>query len=103
MPNTLYITEYANAAPAGSIGPIGAPQAPALAEQHVQVSGSSVSSAALNAKTTIVMVSSNVDACLAIGVAPVADPLSQRMPANTTRFYGVPAGGTFSIAVITPT
>lgn len=104
MPSTLYITEFAGSAPVGGrAGSISPPMTPPLAEQHVQVSSSSVTSAPFNAKTTFVMVCSDVASCLAWGTAPTADPLSQRMAANETRFYGVPRGGNFVVAVILPT
>lgn len=92
---TLYITEFAGIA----LG-FPAPMTPPLAEQHVQISGSSVISAPFNAATTFVMVNCDTACNLAWGKTPVADALSQRMSANETRFYGVPLGQAFEVAVI---
>lgn len=95
---TLFITEFASMA-----GAYPAPQTPPLAEQHVQIGGASVTSAAFNAATTFIMVSGDAPACLAFGTAPVADPLAHRMPADTTRYYGVYKSVGFKLAVIAPT
>lgn len=95
---TLYITEFSSIS---SSYP--APATPPIAEQHVQIGSDSVTSAEFNDETTFVMLSCDAAACLAFGTAPVAEGHTQYMPANTTRFYGVPKGQGYVVAVIQQT
>ena len=105
---TLYITEFANAAMGGLIGPtssapLAAPLTPPVAEQSVGIGGSSNASLAFNAFTTFVMV--NCDTACSLAWGPVSEPpvavtTAQRMGPNETRFYGVPKGQNYAVAVI---
>lgn len=101
----LYITEFANAAMAGLVNvtpsfPLPAPLVPGVVEQHVAIGGGSVASAAFDPTTTFVMVNCDVACSLAWGANPTAVTTAQRMGANETRFYGVPAGSNLKVAVI---
>lgn len=103
--STLYITEYKNATMAGLAAisnafPLPAPLNPPLAEQHVAIGSGSVKSAAFNDSTTFVMVNCDQACSLAWGTDPTAVATAQRMGPNETRFYGVPAGGAYKVAVI---
>lgn len=103
---TLYITEYANAAMAGLANPTASFPLPAPLvtdggiEQHVAIGGSSTASAAFDPTTTFVMINCDAACSLAWGLTPVALVTAQRMGANETRFYGVPKGMSFKVAVI---
>lgn len=106
---TLYITEFTSASMAGlgsitNSYPIPAPSVDTInAEQHVQISASSVLSNPFNDLTTFVMVNCDAACSLAWGpttAAPVAVATSQRLGANETRFYGVPKGKKWEVAVI---
>lgn len=106
----LYITEFSNAAMAGLISPTTAFPLPAplvsgddtvMVEQHVTISGSTTQSAAFAATTTFVMLNCDVACSLAWGTNPMAVATAQRMGANETRFYGVPKGAGYKVAVIT--
>ena len=49
------------------------------------------------------MINTDQPCSVAWGTAPVAVATAQRLGANETRFYGVPPGGGFKVAVITNT
>jgi hypothetical protein len=97
----IYINEY-NAT--GAIGtlPITAPPGRALARQQVAISGTSTPSAAFNAFTNMIMVSTDSICSITIGPpTPVAVMTYERMAANETRFYVVVPGD--ELAVISNT
>ena len=107
---TLYITEFSNAAMAGLVSPTSAFPLPAplvsgdsavMVEQHVTIGGSTTQSAAVAATTTFVMLNCDNACSLAWGTNPTAVATAQRMGANETRFYGVPPGKAYKVAVIT--
>jgi len=102
---SLYITEFEHMPSLTSWGVIPqCPQAPGLAEQKLAIGGTSVASAAFNAKTKFVMLHTDVICSIAwseTGTDPTAAATAQRMAANETRFYGVRSGG--KVAVITNT
>lgn len=109
---TLYITEFTSGTMAGlgsvtASYPIPAPAVNSInAEQHVQISGASVLSNPFNDLTTFVMV--NCDSACALAWGPTTSPptavaTSQRLGANETRFYGVPVGKKWEVAVIAAT
>lgn len=102
---TLYITEYDKLPILDSSGSIPqAPVEPAIAEQHISITGSSAASAAFNVKTKFVMLNTDSACSLAWAIAggsPTAAATAQRMGANETRFYGVPYNG--KLAVISNT
>lgn len=104
--STLFITECSGGANTGSVGLLEAILMPPLAEQHVQIGGASVTSAAFQANTTTLIVNCDVACCLAWGntaTPPVANANSQRMSAGETRHYGVPKGQGYYLAVIAST
>ena len=96
----LFLTEYSSlASTIGSQG-LAAPMEPAVADQSVSVGGSSTQSAAFNAQTAFVMVHAQEACCVQWGTNPTAVNTKQRMGAGETRFYGVPAGKSYKVAVI---
>ena len=105
---TLSITEFSSiplaTVPAGgSFFSLPAPLLPVITEQHVAIGGSSAASAAFDPTTRFVMINTDQPCSVAWGTAPVAVATAQRLGANETRFYGVPPGGGFKVAVITNT
>lgn len=104
----LYISEFADQGMAGLVNitpsfPLPAPLVPAVVEQHLAIGGGSVASAAFDATTTFVMLNCDVACSIAWGTTPVAVATAQRMGANETRFYAVPKGAAYKVAVITNT
>lgn len=99
----LYVSEYvylAQAAPGPSGYPLAAPAEPSVAEQNVPIGGSSTQSAAFNAQTTFVMINCDEACSVAFGTNPTAATTAKRLAANETRFFGVPAGKSYKVAVI---
>ena len=84
----LFITEYADAVPAGlgQFLPLGVE--PALAEQKVAI-GAETDSAALNVKTRFVRIHAEAACCIAVGVAPTATVDAHRLPAGAVEYFGV--------------
>lgn len=101
---TLYITEHARQGRdlAGYVIQ-GVPEYPTLAEQVVAIGGASAQSAALNASTTFVVLSSDAVCSVAISANPTAVATNRRLPANTPVAIAVPANSGFKIAAITNT
>lgn len=99
----LYITEYAGVARTQIGGNYSAlPACPPVAEQTVAIGGSTASSAAFNAATTMIRVSTDAICSVRVGgTAPAATAVTGRMPANTTEYFGVTPGD--KIAVISNT
>lgn len=109
--SVITITEYASIA----LVQVGGAQAqvpaePPLAEQAIAITGSSVQSAAFNAKTTLVRINIDGTAAAAItfgtnptATTPSAGAGSGRVSANGTEFRGVPKGQSFKVAFIATT
>ena len=103
----LYIAEYSelsfcdNGVLSGVVNGTGfmqaAPISPPLAEQTLVIGVSSVASNAFSAKTSFVIVSSDVPCSIAWGINPVATANNMRLAVNKPERFGV-AGG--KIAVI---
>lgn len=105
---SLYITEYANLAQSGSVNapmqfPLAAPASPSIADQKLAIGVTSVQSAAFNKSTSFIMVNCDTACSIAISADPTAAATAHRMGANETRFYGVPVGRDYKLAVITNT
>ena len=101
---TVYLTEYAGIL----VGPQGIQSQvalePPLAEQTVTSSGVSASSAAVNAQTRIVRVTTDSIVCVVTGTGTVtATTGKRRMAADTVEYFAVPLGQSFKFAVITCT
>lgn len=99
----LYITEYAELARDRHSFHIAAGLEPAIAGQEVAVGAGSVESAAFNELTAFVMVHAEEAAHIKFGLASgavTAVTTAHRMAAGETRFYGVPPGGLYQLAVI---
>jgi hypothetical protein len=96
----LFISEYAEQARDLRGYLVAAGQEPTLAEQQVAIGGSSTQSAALNAKTAFVRVHTDAVCYVAFGTNPTASSSQKRLAANSTEFFGVPAGKAFKVAVI---
>lgn len=98
---TLYITEYATALVVFGGNLCQVALEPPLAEQTVAIGGSSTSSAAFNANTTLVRLSTDAICSLLFGTAPTALATSGRLPADNIEYHGVPQGKSYKVAVIT--
>jgi hypothetical protein len=98
---TVDITEYQNLANDGLGSRIAAGVEPSRAVRQITVSGVSAQSAAFDTSTKFVRVHTDSTIRIAFGIDPVASPASQRMPANSTEYYGVTPG--IKIAVIAST
>lgn len=96
----LFVSEYAEQARDLRGYLVAAGQEPTLAEQQVAVGGSSTQSAAFNAKTAFVRVHTDAVCYVAFGTSPTASSSQKRLAANSTEFFGVPAGKAFKVAVI---
>jgi hypothetical protein len=105
---TLYVTEFATVGQAGS-PPWGLENAPTqvghwdgnIIEQTVAIAAGHAESAAFNARTTLIRVSTDAVCSIVIGTTPVAAATSARMAANTVEYFGVRPGD--KISVITNT
>lgn len=71
---------------------------PPVAEQLVNTSASSASSAAFNTKTNVVRVHTDAIISIKFGPAPTAVVTAHRMAANTTEYFAVQPGD--KVAVI---
>ena len=100
---TVYITEYNSIL----IGPQGAQSQvtlePPLADQTITSSGVSAASAAVNAQTRIVRITTDSIVCVVSGTAPTATTGKRRMAADTVEYFAVPLGQSWKFAVITCT
>lgn len=95
---TLYISEYADVALAGSIQI--APEPP-LAEQTVAIGGASAQSSAFGASTRIIRVHTDAICSVLVGADPTATAAKKRLAAGQTEYFAVAPGA--KIAVITNT
>lgn len=100
---TVYLTEYAGIL----VGPQGIQTQvalePPLANQTVTSSGASAQSAAVNAQTRFVRVTTDSIICVLSGTNPTATTAMRRMAADTVEYFAVPLGQSFKFAVITCT
>lgn len=90
---TAYIREYADLAVTFSkVAQV--PAEPAIADQTVTTSASSTQSAAFDANTRMVAISTPAAGavCVKFGTNPTATTGSLRLPANSTFFFGVVPG-----------
>lgn len=94
---TLYVTEFASLASAGSYAQ--AAQTPPLAAYTLAIAAGSAASPAFNAKTKIVRLHTDANCSIKFGAAPTAVPGETRMAAGTTEYFGVVKGQ--KVAVIT--
>jgi len=67
---------------------------------QVAIGGGSTQSAALNANTAFVRVHTDAICHVAFGTNPTSSSSQKRLAANSTEFFGVPAGKAFRVAVI---
>ena len=99
---TAYIREYADIAHTFS-KVVQAGAEPAVADQTVSTSGTSAQSAAFNANTRIIAISTpaaQAVACL-FGDNPTALTSSLRLPANSMFFFGVKPGQKVALIDVT--
>jgi hypothetical protein len=96
----LYISEYSHLATDAAGNVIAAGREPAVAEQDVDVDGTSSQSAALNAQTRFVRVHADVACNILFGADPTATVDIKHLEAGVTEFFGVQAGQAIKIAVI---
>ena len=100
---TVYITEFAGIL----IGPQGVQTQvalePALANQTVTSSGASAQSAAVNAQTRFVRITTDSIICVLSGTNPTATAGQRRMAADTVEYFAVPLNAAWKFAVITCT
>lgn len=100
---TAYIREYADIAVTyGKYLQAGAE--PAIADQAVTTSGTSAQSAAFNANTQLIAISTPAGqaVCCAFGVNPTAETASSlRLPANSIVFFGVKPGHKVALIDVT--
>lgn len=97
---TLFITEFAACGinDRGGLNP--AVMAPSQADQTVAIGAGSAQSAALNAATNIVRLTSDVSCNVKFGMNPTATTSTMRLASGGVEYIGVPSGGTLKIAVI---
>jgi hypothetical protein len=97
----LYITEFASQDydVRGGLMPVAL--APSVADQTLAIGVASVVSAAFNAATGFVRVTTDVTCSLKFGAAPVATANTMRLAADAVEYIGVSPGD--KVAVITNT
>ncbi len=94
--SALTITEYAN------VLPNGIPVEPAVATQSVTFTTVSTQSAAFDAKTRFVRLSSDAACTITFGTNPTAVTLTaNKLPASTPSFHYVGNGAVLKVAVVT--
>jgi len=99
----VYVLEFASDAPIrqGTPEP-GLPMPPLVSQAPIAIGAGSVQSSAFNAKTRLVGLSVDGQACsVEFGSSPTATANSWRLPANSISFWSVQAGQ--KVAVITNT
>lgn len=99
---TAYIREYADLAVTfGKHAQCGAE--PALADQTVTTSGTSAQSAAFNANTQLIAISTPAAqaVCCLFGADPTATTGKLRLPANGVFFFGVKPGQKVALIDVT--
>ncbi len=99
MPS-LYIREFKDLARDAKGEVIPAPMEPALAQQKVTIGAGSAASAALNAETRFVELTSDTDCHYTFGTSPTAADTDMNLTAGVTKFLGVQAGQSMKIACI---
>lgn len=99
---TAFIREYADIAHTFS-KTVQAGAEPAIADQTVTTSGSSAQSAAFNANTRIIAISTPAAqaVCCLFGDNPTALVTSLRLPANNMFFFGVKPGQKVALIDVT--
>ena len=99
----LYITEYQNQAVL--FGSREAPIAlePPITTQTVAIGAGHAESAAFNANTQLVRLSTDAICSILFGTGPAAATTSPRMPADTIEYFAVPRGGSLKVSVIANT
>lgn len=103
---TAYIREYADIAHTFS-KTVQAGAEPAIADQTVTTSGASAASAAFNANTRVIAISTpaaQAVACLfsqTPGATPTAAITNLRLPANSLLFFGVKPGDRVALIDVT--
>lgn len=100
---TVYVTEYAKQGRDASGFPMVVADEPAVANQTVAISVSSVQSSAFNALTKFVRVHTDAICSIEFGTNPTASSTTRRLAANTTEYFSVPQGASYKVAVITNT
>jgi hypothetical protein len=101
--SSLFVAEYTGSAYPGDSRQTVAPAYPSNAEYAITLSGTSAKGAALNAKTGLLVLTSDVSCSFAIGPSgTVAATASNRyLPANTPVLVSVPVGAGYAVAGIT--
>lgn len=87
---TLHVTEYADIS--NVKGPLSIPKEPAVADQAITYTTSSVQSSAFNSLTKFVRLISDADAYVKFGENPTATTSVQRLEADIEYFRGVTPG-----------
>jgi hypothetical protein len=97
---TLFITEFTGLGRDTASLIVPAANQPATAEQTVTLSGSSTSSNALNAATTLVRLQANAVCNILMGANPTATTANMRLAADQTEYFTVTPGLGFKVAAI---
>jgi hypothetical protein len=100
---TLYITEFNHDDRSMGISAPPAAQQPAVVDQTVAIGGASVASAAFNANTNLVCLSTDVICSISFGLTPTATVTMMRLPADSLQYFKVPRGQAYKVAVIANT
>lgn len=97
---TLYITEFSASGKneRGGLSPIA--MAPPVAEQIVAIGASSAQSSLLNAVTSFVRLTTDVNCSVKFSANPTATATTMRLAAGAVEYIAVPQDGTLKIAVI---
>lgn len=98
---TLYVTEFSDLGTTRNAQSTNIMMQSPTAEQTVAIGGSTASSSAFNANTRFVCLHTDAICSVEFGTAPTATAAKARMAAGETRYFGVPQGQSYKVAVIT--
>lgn len=98
---TVYLTEFANTGRDAAGYKMQCAHESQTASQTVAITAGSVQSAAFNALTKFVRISTDAVCSVEFGTAPTATATTRRLPANTSEYFSVHLNGGFKVAVIT--
>lgn len=102
---TLYVSEFSGiAAVTNAAFAQDAPATPVLGEKSLSITTTSTASTTFTAQTKLILVSTDAICSLAFSTSSTtvsATTSAHRMPANTTRLYGVTPGGTIAVVANT--
>ena len=100
---TLFISEFISKQRDANNNLLPIVQMPPHVEMTVAIGASSVQSAAVNVRTGMVRIVSDVICSISVGTNPTATTATMRLAADAPEYFNIPLGQAFKIAVISNT